>query len=61
VVNPANHPTMCAITSLMLVPYCRLDLRQPPSRRAQPMEPIHIAFLLFPNVTQLDLTGSAQV
>jgi len=25
------------------------------------MEPIHIAFLLFPNVTQLDLTGSAQV
>jgi cyclohexyl-isocyanide hydratase len=25
------------------------------------MEPIHIAFLLFPNVTQLDLTGPAQV
>ena len=25
------------------------------------MEPIHIAFLLFPNVKQLDLTGSAQV
>jgi cyclohexyl-isocyanide hydratase len=25
------------------------------------MEPIHVAFLLFPNVTQLDLTGPAQV
>lgn len=25
------------------------------------MEPIHIAFLLFPNVTQLDLTAPAQV
>lgn len=25
------------------------------------MSPIHIAFLLFPNVTQLDLTGPAQV
>jgi cyclohexyl-isocyanide hydratase len=25
------------------------------------MEPVHIAFLLFPNVTQLDLTGPAQV
>lgn len=24
-------------------------------------EPLHIAFLLFPNVTQLDLTGPAQV
>ena len=25
------------------------------------MEPVHVAFLLFPQVTQLDLTGSAQV
>jgi cyclohexyl-isocyanide hydratase len=25
------------------------------------MEPVHVAFLLFPNVTQLDLTGPAQV
>lgn len=25
------------------------------------MEPVHIVFLLFPNVTQLDLTGPAQV
>ena len=25
------------------------------------MEPIHVAFLLFPGVTQLDLTGPAQV
>jgi cyclohexyl-isocyanide hydratase len=25
------------------------------------MEPIHVAFLVFPNVTQLDLTGPAQV
>ena len=25
------------------------------------LPPIHVAFLLFPNVTQLDLTGPAQV
>ena len=25
------------------------------------MEPLHVVFLLFPNVTQLDLTGPAQV
>jgi cyclohexyl-isocyanide hydratase len=25
------------------------------------MEPVHVAFLLFPNITQLDLTGPAQV
>jgi cyclohexyl-isocyanide hydratase len=31
------------------------------SKGANPVTPISIAFLLFPNVTQLDLTGPAQV
>jgi cyclohexyl-isocyanide hydratase len=39
----------------------RLEEGQPFDKPEPFMQPIHVAFLLFPDVTQLDLTGPAQV